>query len=391
MFNFYRKAALILLGLLIFSLLVAYICVQQTFVHKDFFPAKSSDIDWTTSVNTDASLGGTSSVTFNDVDFGLDFEFVVTKVAQYPFASVAILFLNEEGQQALLDLSEFSSISFSTKCDSANVLSFIVTIKEDGVTSPDDFVSHRTPMGYFSCSDEWKQVEIDLTRLETPQWWLDRFNLDLSMTEYSLKNVLKMQFGSSFQSALEVPAKVKIRDIRLVGREWYFMYILGGFLLIAWSAYGFWFFRKHTQSLISNLQNKMQKDRPLVAYQQISLQPHYDKERAEILRFMATEYTNPDLGLDIIVSALGVNRTKVNETLKVELGYTFTAYLNKLRLSEAARLLELDQKVSISEVAYSVGYKNVSYFNKLFKDEFGCTPKVFANLKSQAAKINNNL
>jgi AraC-like DNA-binding protein len=62
---------------------------------------------------------------------------------------------------------------------------------------------------------------------------------------------------------------------------------------------------------------------------------------------------------------------------------TFTTYLKKLRLTESARLLTENPAATVAEVAYSVGYGNVSYFNKLFKEEYGCTPKVF---KSVAAR-----
>jgi len=92
---------------------------------------------------------------------------------------------------------------------------------------------------------------------------------------------------------------------------------------------------------------------------------------------MATEYPNAELNLELVVSELGVSRSKINDILREELGYTFSAYLNKLRLTEAARLLAEKEEANVAEIAYSVGYKNVSYFNKLFKEEYGCTPKTF--------------
>lgn len=92
---------------------------------------------------------------------------------------------------------------------------------------------------------------------------------------------------------------------------------------------------------------------------------------------MASRYAEADLDLDAVVQAAGVNRNKVNEILKAELGFTFTGYLNKLRLAEAARLLAEKGSATVSEVAYTVGYNNASYFNKLFKEEYGCTPKAF--------------
>jgi len=86
---------------------------------------------------------------------------------------------------------------------------------------------------------------------------------------------------------------------------------------------------------------------------------------------------NADLDLDSVVERTGVNRSKINEILKAELGFTFSAYLNKLRLTEAARLLAENSSAAVAEIAYSVGYANVSYFNKLFKQEYGSTPKAF--------------
>jgi AraC-like DNA-binding protein len=39
----------------------------------------------------------------------------------------------------------------------------------------------------------------------------------------------------------------------------------------------------------------------------------------------------------------------------------------------------------VAEIAYSVGYANVSYFNRLFKEEYNCTPKSFRALAPDAA------
>jgi AraC-like DNA-binding protein len=60
-----------------------------------------------------------------------------------------------------------------------------------------------------------------------------------------------------------------------------------------------------------------------------------------------------------------------------------------LRLTQAARLLTERGSATISEIAYSVGYSNVSYFNRLFKEEYGCTPKDFRALASQQKQEHN--
>jgi AraC-like DNA-binding protein len=133
----------------------------------------------------------------------------------------------------------------------------------------------------------------------------------------------------------------------------------------------------------ANVDTQLKTDLPLVAYRQLTLEPYRDKEKAAVLKFIATSYTNPELDLEGVVAATGTNRTKVNEVLKSELGMTFTSYLNKLRLTEAARLLTEKSDTTVADIAFSVGYANVSYFNKLFKEEYGCTPKAFRTLADQ--------
>ena len=169
----------------------------------------------------------------------------------------------------------------------------------------------------------------------------------------------------------------------LHGRDYRYIAALAVLLLANWGAFVLWFFRAHARALTASLDSQLREDLPLVAYRQLTLEPYRDKEKASILRFIATNYGDTELDLERVVAGTGANRTKVNEVLKTELGMTFTSYLNKLRMTEAARLLAEKSGAGIAEIAYSVGYGNVSYFNKLFKDEYGCTPKAFRSLATQ--------
>lgn len=44
---------------------------------------------------------------------------------------------------------------------------------------------------------------------------------------------------------------------------------------------------------------------------------------------------------------------------------------------ERARALLLEDKMSVSEVAYAVGYDNFAYFSRLFKNKVGISPKEY--------------
>jgi AraC-like DNA-binding protein len=207
--------------------------------------------------------------------------------------------------------------------------------------------------------------------------------IDPSRQSYQLDRVSKFVFGVSSQSPRERDSHVEISELTLHGRDDRYIAGLAIFLTIGCGAFAIWYLRAHSRALAASLQSHLRNDLPFFAYRQLTLEPFKDKEKAAILQFIATNYTDPELDMDRVAARIGANREKIKEILKTELGMTFTRYINKLRLTEAARLLTDQTDEPVAEIAYAVGYANVSYFNKLFKEEFGCTPKAFRALATQ--------
>jgi len=48
-------------------------------------------------------------------------------------------------------------------------------------------------------------------------------------------------------------------------------------------------------------------------------------------------------------------------------------YLRTVRLAKAKQLIE-NQRGTISEISYQVGFSSPAYFSRCFKEEFGYTP-----------------
>lgn len=380
MLNFYKQAITLFIVLVLFTLLIALLCVNRIFLSYELLPAKNKEIPWVARTDTDHVQGGASSISVNEASYILDYSFEIGTNIDYPYASFRLDFNNEQGEQLHFDLTNYLNLSLNIKCTPSNVLTFLVYSLDEELTGREGRNIYRISGRYFSCDDEWSNVNIDLAHLDVPDWWLYSQNLNLSNQDYRLDHVSGIAFGTSAQSAMDTPSNVKISDLVFHGRNWRFAYALGAFVLLVWGIYIFWFVRRHTRCLIDDIKVKMQKDRPFIAYQQLSIEPKYDKGKKAILDYMATDYMDPELSLDAMAAKLGVNRAKINEILKGEMGYTFTSYLNKLRLTEASRLLAEKEEANIAEIAYSVGYKNVPYFNRLFKSEYGCAPKTFKNV-----------
>jgi YesN/AraC family two-component response regulator len=52
---------------------------------------------------------------------------------------------------------------------------------------------------------------------------------------------------------------------------------------------------------------------------------------------------------------------------------TFSEFVNHVRITHATRLLH-DKDWSIASICFECGYKNISYFNRVFRDIMGNTP-----------------
>jgi AraC-like DNA-binding protein len=382
----YKKALLALICLMAVNALLVFFFTYQSYRSLPLLPGAGDGVRVSVASFTDDGMGGTSTARiYHDQPDKLRFDLKLTKVAQFPFASAMLEFMDAKGRQVLVDWSKYTTITFLARCTQPNSMVFSLNTFDEKISKADDFRTYRVPATYFSCNKKGVPVSLDLTKLALPDWWLTKFKLDLSDQGYALDKVAKVAFGANLNSPLEVDSQVEISELVLHGRDYYSFAWLAVALLASWAAFAVWFFRAHSRALVASVAASLRKDVPLAAYRQLTLEPYKDKEKAALLKYIATNYTDTDLVLESVVTATGVNRTKVNDVLKAELGMTFTGYLNKLRLTEAARLLSENNGAAILEIAYSVGYANVSYFNKLFKEEYGCTPKAFRSLSAQQA------
>ncbi len=78
-------------------------------------------------------------------------------------------------------------------------------------------------------------------------------------------------------------------------------------------------------------------------------------------------------GIPRLVELSGKSQEHLTRTMKKYYGYTPSELINRLRLHKAANLL-INTRQSVLEICGSLGFENVSYFNRLFKELNGVTP-----------------
>ena len=88
--------------------------------------------------------------------------------------------------------------------------------------------------------------------------------------------------------------------------------------------------------------------------------------------------SNCEFGVEDIGKEIGLSRVQLYRKVKAITGSSVVDLLRKARLAKAKRLLE-SRSMSVSEVAYEVGFSAPSYFTKCFKEEYNMLPGDVAN------------
>ncbi len=95
------------------------------------------------------------------------------------------------------------------------------------------------------------------------------------------------------------------------------------------------------------------------------------------IKFIQSNYEK-DITLPEAAEASNLSVHYFSRLFKKEMGITFKEYLTKLRMEDAKRKLKT-RDANISRIAKEIGYRNPSYFSKVFKDYEGKSPSEYRN------------
>lgn len=93
-----------------------------------------------------------------------------------------------------------------------------------------------------------------------------------------------------------------------------------------------------------------------------------------VLRYLDECYA--DSNLDRLAKQLNVDPSTISKEVHKKTGRTYIALLQEKRLSQAVYLL-LNTDKKVADIAESVGYKNASYFHRIFLETYGVSPRIY--------------
>lgn len=96
------------------------------------------------------------------------------------------------------------------------------------------------------------------------------------------------------------------------------------------------------------------------------------------------EHYQDALTLDEIAASANISRSKCCKIFKQYLHQSPVDFLNKYRLEVSRRLLTGSQD-KVTQIAFSCGFNHLSYFSKIFINEYGCTPTEYRRKNAVAS------
>jgi AraC-like DNA-binding protein len=110
---------------------------------------------------------------------------------------------------------------------------------------------------------------------------------------------------------------------------------------------------------------------------------HYELNSIKKISRKIEKQPEQQYSIKSICSECGLSASKLQEGFKLLHDKTVSDFIRNERLNTAERLISTTD-MNISEIVYTVGLSSRSYFSKIFKRRYKCSPKMYQDNKKAA-------
>ncbi len=104
--------------------------------------------------------------------------------------------------------------------------------------------------------------------------------------------------------------------------------------------------------------------------QNILISPQDEHFIRRAIETVENHIADPELDIEKFASEIGVSRMQLYRKLSAITDMTVKEFIRDIRLKRAAQLLNQKNR-NVSEIAYAVGFRDLSHFRKCFRQKFG--------------------
>ena len=126
------------------------------------------------------------------------------------------------------------------------------------------------------------------------------------------------------------------------------------------------------QKLKAHFSNKEKQLRP----EQLTVTSIDQRFLEQLLQLLESEYSQSSFGVPDMQNALGMSKSQLHRKIKALTNESPGELLRNFRLKRAAQLISQDAD-TVTQIAYKVGFNDLSYFTKCFKALYGMVPSAY--------------
>lgn len=110
----------------------------------------------------------------------------------------------------------------------------------------------------------------------------------------------------------------------------------------------------------------------------------FQQAMSEAVKYLLANFRE-EVRLEEVLEITGMTKPTFWRQFKKHSGKTFTEFLQQIRLNEACRQLA-ESKRPVIEIALSCGFMQISFFNRLFRRDRGCSPSEYRRKKQASSR-----
>lgn len=107
------------------------------------------------------------------------------------------------------------------------------------------------------------------------------------------------------------------------------------------------------------------------------------EEIKKITRFIK-KFPEEQFTIRFLTKKTGLSPNKLQEGFKILYNMTVNDFITCTRIEKAEYLIRTSE-LNISEIVYSIGFSSRSYFSKIFKEKYNCSPRDYHRYKNRVA------
>ncbi len=300
--------------------------------------------------------GKTSIDTLSNTSSNLTFTYTLRKGHLFQYAN-AMYMMDSTADLSAYDVMTVTVKSSQGKLSQVGICDY-QTIK--------DSVQQVLYIQVVDTSPLMQTMDLQLSSFYIPEWWF--LTHPYKRSDYPPVSFDQVR-AVFFSNALNVPME---QEDRIEIRQWNFHQSIYKLLLpvtVFLTCYyllgaGILFFQKR-------------KNKRAIRFEAKSWSPEdfRSKEEAALFTYLTQHYVE-DPSMSDLAKQSGLSEKTIAVLIKEKTGLSFKQFHTQLRLTEAKRLLK-ESDLQVAEIAFKVGFGNVSHFNRVFKTEEQCSPNEY--------------